>query len=64
MSAAHGLLAASPHWKGWQLASDTGMPGYAARTWAKMSPLSSLAASRFRLSLFQAGVMEVKTCGA
>jgi hypothetical protein len=38
------------------------MPGYAARTWAKISPLSSLAASRLRLSLFQAGVMEVNTC--
>lgn len=53
----------SPHWNGWQFCSETGIPGYAARTCAKMTPLSSLVASRFRFSLFHAGVMLVKTCG-
>ena len=50
-------------WKGWQFCSDTGMPGYAARTWANTSGDVILHARRPRLSLFQAGVMLVKVQG-
>lgn len=50
-------------WKGWQFCSETGIPGYAARTWAKTSGEVILQARRPRLSLFQAGVTLVKVQG-
>ena len=52
-----------PWWKGWQLISATGMPGYAARTCAKSRPDSTFWQSLVRFGFDQAGEMEVKVHG-
>lgn len=48
--------------QGWQLLSDT-EPEVLARTWAKIKGLLIFSASRTKLTLFHAGVTEVKIQG-
>jgi hypothetical protein len=50
-------------WKGWQFASETGIPGLAARTWAITHGLATTPARVRRLALFHAGVIERKSAG-